>query len=563
MGGVIGLNILGQFVADQATLISFAKQLNPAAFLVMDAPGLYASLRQALPNALAIARTYHPKDAEPHLNWSPDQWLNQYGATAPGGYVQAGNEPNGYADAAAQAAWYVTLMQKAKARNIRLGVTAYGVGHPDENAIAGGVYDAMIRELASGYHLLILHEYAKDSTVNERPHHIGRFQRWIDRAKLLGVNAPRIVIGEYGRDNVGPGTGGGVHDGWRGVGWSETQYADFLRGAAPLYASAGIPTCVFCYGSGAGGGWQSFNIEGAGTLQERLVQMNVQYPVVQAVTTHPKPDNAGTGEIGRVRANLVSNVRRAHTTQGNTPLGTIRSGDSVTWYPAVDVLTDGTPYTAGMPIPSGAYRWTWIEYGSLVGWVALVSESWAVQFENPEQDETVIALLDVPFVSQLDANADRRGNDCGIACALMVDRYLEVRAGRGVPSIPVVDDLIQYVTELAGQDTPVHLNSLVTLLGRRGIHAAVRRPFAVTDIQAEISAGRPVVMLCVYKHIVPEDVFNGGHYVTCVGFSDKSMIVHDPYRGGAGYRVPLDRFALAISDLGNVGMSNQGIVLIP
>jgi murein DD-endopeptidase MepM/ murein hydrolase activator NlpD len=55
-------------------------------------------------------------------------------------------------------------------------------------------------------------------------------------------------------------------DGWKAAGYSEEDYYTRLLQARALYKPYGIPVAIFCYGAGAGGGWDSFNVEDAATL---------------------------------------------------------------------------------------------------------------------------------------------------------------------------------------------------------------------------------------------------------------------------------------------------------
>ena len=367
MAGVFGLNILGQYVSDRGALIAYARRLNPAAFLVMDAPDLFQALQQTLPSALAIYRAYHPNDAEPHLRWTPQAWLDEFADIAVGGFLQVGNEPNGYADPAVQVRWYVDVMRAARSTTYRrrLAVCAYGVGHPSEKDIQAGVFDLLLRELADGYHLLVLHEYARESTVTERPHHIGRFAYWRDRARALGINPPSIVIGEYERDNVGPGTGGAVNDGWRGAGWAEERYAAFLRGAADLYARTGIPALIYCYGRGAGGMWQSFNVEGAVRLLDELAAMNTVY-TVSATAPEVPPPTRGCGLLVRLKG-APTRIRASRST--NAPIfATVPVGAELAWYPSTQIEANGL-------------TWVEVRFGSIRGYMARVQSSFDEQFE--------------------------------------------------------------------------------------------------------------------------------------------------------------------------------------
>ena len=267
----MGLNILDQFVQDRGALLNWIADAEPPAVVVMDGQNTAQSIRVVSPSTTVIHRAYNPNDHRWHEVISPLDWLNGHAGLAVGGVVlQTLNEPHGYTDLRSLARWSAELMALAAAQNIRLCLPNWGVGHPDSNRIIAGELDELFRAFDRfPMHLYGVHEYAQQSAVDERPYRIGRFLDSFHRMDALGLKRPRVIATEAGRD-----VGGGRSDGWRGAGWSEPQYVQFLNGYRDLYRAYNISACIFCYGNGADGQWSSFNVEGAGTVLRALIDWN-------------------------------------------------------------------------------------------------------------------------------------------------------------------------------------------------------------------------------------------------------------------------------------------------
>lgn len=280
----IGINILSQYVQNQAALITYLKASNPAAVVVMDSPALAQQIKAMLPQCTVIHRAFNANDPHWETATTPQAWLTANAPAATNGIViQAYNEPApGNLDAFFD--WIVELVAICPA-NITLAFPAFAVGNPNENDILNGVYDRLLRIICGTRHWLILHEYIKTDPAQEAPYLCGRFIFWLARAKTLKLSIPKIVIAEHGRD-----VGGGKNDGWKGVGWTEQQYFDLLAKAqTTLYQMFNIPVCVYCWGVGANDDWLSFDIEQAPTLQSLIVQFGKEHPMNTLSVPTPAP----------------------------------------------------------------------------------------------------------------------------------------------------------------------------------------------------------------------------------------------------------------------------------
>jgi hypothetical protein len=245
----------------------------PRALLVMDDINFARSLSRQYPHMLIIHRRFQPDDARLHHRYNPNDWVQQIAADGQRNVVvQCLNEPNGYEDLSLLAAWSAAAMKAASARGIRLALPNFAVGHPGELAVQAGALDELIAAFGRyPGHILAVHEYFTDRPESE-PWHIGRVQTLLQRFDRLGVQRPIVVVTECGRDR-----GGGPKDGWRDTGWTESEYADRLLAMAQAHSRSGVyASCVFGYGSGGGGDWRSFNIEGARQVLDVMRQFNQQ-----------------------------------------------------------------------------------------------------------------------------------------------------------------------------------------------------------------------------------------------------------------------------------------------
>lgn len=277
---MIGPNILDQFVDDPQALLDWLRFSNAGALLVMDNPARAQQIKRLLPNAAVVHRTYSPHDQHWHDrradgSWTfpPAQWIADHRGTVGNGvYLQVFNEPAPI-NLDAFFRWLEELI--AVAPDVPLALPAWAVGNPHDKDITAGKYDRLLRLVCGTINALLVHEYFKDDPYSEYPWLCGRFEFWLDRAEALGLPAPTILVGEYGRD-----VAGGVNDGFRGAGWSPTFYGRLLVDVhRALYLPYRVRTMVFGYGRGAGGRWQSWNIEGERAILTQIAEYNAMAAV--------------------------------------------------------------------------------------------------------------------------------------------------------------------------------------------------------------------------------------------------------------------------------------------
>jgi hypothetical protein len=339
----ISLNVLGLPVPDVPALVAWCVVARPPYALVMDNLEIAGRIRMASPDTQIVCRKYRPDDHKLHETTSPAEFLNSVSDVPQSYIVQAGNEPGG--DMRALAAWTAELIAKANVLGRRLAVCSFSVGNPDEDQIAAGWYDPILRGLAGSRHVLSLHEYFHDKPAEE-PYFVGRYGHFLRRADQLGISRPVVVITEHGRD-----LGGGPEDGWRGQGWSEADYARRLDEAQTVYAPDGITACVFSYGAGFDQRWQSFNVEGAPDLLRAMEAMNVG-----------REDDDVAGPPGWKTAKTKAPGVKVN----------MRSAPSLTAPVVRTVQTGDWLHPSGVPVQSGGHAWQRVnDENCLTGWVSL------------------------------------------------------------------------------------------------------------------------------------------------------------------------------------------------
>jgi len=146
---------------------------------------------------------------------------------------------------------------------------------------------------------------------------------------------------------------------------------------------------------------------------------------------------------------------------------------------------------------------------------------------TPVQDLEGRTVLPVPYISQNGPGADHAPGDCGPACVAMVVHYLTDN-----------DPTVNAVSLAGGVQKDARWSSLqqnAKAARFYGLKARNVRPLTPDAIVKEIKAGFPVMALVKYDLLsTAEDPnqssFKGAHFVLLVGFSPKTVILHDPNR---------------------------------
>lgn len=138
-------------------------------------------------------------------------------------------------------------------------------------------------------------------------------------------------------------------------------------------------------------------------------------------------------------------------------------------------------------------------------------------------------LIDVPYYSQEDKEAQWAGNDCGIACV-----YMLVAFHRQEPPDFTIDWLAKKVLPRPSAFAYTsHLVRAGALAGVEMMSSDFRDPalqLNPSNIKNEIDKGRPVIQLIGYGHLTQRlnQKFKGGHYVVVVGYNEFGYFINDP-----------------------------------
>lgn len=549
---MFGCNALAPYI-DRTLVEQHIARLKPATLLIMGdnpadpSPFYWArDLKQKYPTCTVIYRQYDARDQ----NWdgfsAAQIWDIHRPYAVDGLVVQIWNEPNGYQPLDKLISRAVQICQYARQEGKRVGLPTWGIGHPDDARVDAGELDPLLRELAADKrdapNLYLVHEYANDSTLNERPYHIGRFQRAVARSQAIGALLAyrRIAVTEYGRDFAG----NAATDGWRvKFNNDETAFFNFMLPGIEFYKQLGVLGAdVFCCGKT----WASFDYQHAETLKGDMEAWNVANPVPAPQPPQPTPPETltplGAYKLTKIPGSYV-NVRVAPRTDA-PDVGDLHLGDVVTRY---------SPDSNG---------WTYVSANNTEGWVSLQNGAVVFTAMVTPPNPVWTVKLDVPFVSQIDSTSAASNNDCGPASLAMLIRH-EIKAHTGIAAtLPTVDEMVRH-TALAQPNPPNGLTfAQIDQLSRAlGYATEVRAPLPLADILRYIGVDwQPVMVLVDYS------VFNPGaakiaHLCVVKGYSDTHVLCADPYLRGDNYAIPRSQLEAAMANTPGNSPMPQGLVL--
>lgn len=151
-----------------------------------------------------------------------------------------------------------------------------------------------------------------------------------------------------------------------------------------------------------------------------------------------------------------------------------------------------------------------------------------------------MAIIDIPYVSQLENGARKFHNDCGAASGVML-----VRAYKGNQSLTVD----QYYDQ-TGQRKDQYLSAsqVMSVLSRHGIPSKWRRGVSESDVRLLLDSKRPMIVLYNYKIIRQRGIsteipFTGFHFAVLVGIDEFFVYLNDPLwsgEKGKNLQIPLE-----------------------
>jgi nucleoid-associated protein YgaU len=135
------------------------------------------------------------------------------------------------------------------------------------------------------------------------------------------------------------------------------------------------------------------------------------------------------------------------------------------------------------------------------------------------------SILDVPYRSQWDDDANKSNTDCGPACLAMVLGFYSEQAS--------INGLLSATGAPPGQY--VSFGQLQRVARSYGITFQYGVGFSLNDLKRWIDEGKPSIALIRYSFwsqidpgISTQDTYRGPHFVVVIGYGDGHIYVNDP-----------------------------------
>lgn len=494
---MIGLNILGDRGRSEDEIVAIVKQIGAKYHVVMDNMSLAHKVQAA--GATVIYRM-HDADDNAQDRADPAAFVQRRHAAAPAGaLLYLGNEPY---PTQRLADWTMAALVECERWGRKGVILNFPTGNPQPDDWTK--FKPVLERAYTRGHVLGLHEYFDVSWRKDYPWHVGR---WEALRAVVGSRIPQIVITELGAC-IG-------YQPLRGYRWgnvmSDEQYAAELVSVGRYYADHGIHACVFALTrDDSADDWHTFNprprvIDALAAFNREVKPPVPQTPVYPNPETLGEPYEAVVTYVNSLYVNL-----RAEPFVKAADIGDVRVGNKVLVRPQT--------------WPNGGYEWARLEQPA--GWVA----SDLMRFAPLDTVDEPRVKLDVPYVSQLGADANAINNDCPEATALMLIQYNLKRRGLPVMAGLKVNMLVAGGDLKPREDVPKNADYILALL--RDYCAEGRQLTNVTPDQLAdlIDAQRPVIVLTTYDVVKPGDTFKGNHWLVLTGYGKHGFYGLDSYK---------------------------------
>lgn len=172
-------------------------------------------------------------------------------------------------------------------------------------------------------------------------------------------------------------------------------------------------------------------------------------------------------------------------------------------------------------------------------------------------DVSAPVMIEMPYRSQHDPDAQLSRSDCGPACIAMLLQWRSVQVA------------IDEISRETGLGT-TNAGHLIVSAERRGLKLTRLKGMTLDDLERLIQAGEPLVALVRYSHFGSQrqDLnYPGLHWVVVLGYDGGNVYIHDPDYWGErrieGMRKPISRsvFSHAWDDTMPDAFSRQALVL--
>lgn len=518
--GALGLNILGQGISAE-NVVAYAQHIQPRTCVVIDEWKLAAQLLPIVPRVIFRLSD----DDNAHTRFNPVEFADTLNHVAPAGcWLYGGNEP-GSSDLQTLNDWTIAFANRCKQLGRKPVIFNNFVWHPSQGRAGWQTLKPAVMAAKAALGSVGVHIYF-DETIDASA---GAFAVLADLRAVCGADT-FVDVTEYGCAVD--------YDAYKGYQTVYSADAHQQQCAIGIRRYGGYNTDWQMFVCGNWNKTPTFDVMPyPQEVRNQMAALNAEpriAPAPPSITNCPDPATLGApvaGTVTRVNASWA-NIRSS-CNANSADIGDLKVGDVVTFRPQTTDKLNG-------------YTWYRIE-SPIEGWVANVQNGTNTVICTIEPNAALPGVyLDVPYFSQLSASANDFNNDCLAACARMVAEYVWQSKGLKPNTLLSVND---FAHEIMTTDTTQPTSDGAYLLSGMGMPATVRADLTLSNIRAELIAGRPPIMLCAYKYIFPSDSFDGGHFVVVTGINDQSVICHDPYKRGANVAIPLAQFILAISDM--------------
>jgi hypothetical protein len=154
------------------------------------------------------------------------------------------------------------------------------------------------------------------------------------------------------------------------------------------------------------------------------------------------------------------------------------------------------------------------------------SANWVRLYKTPSAPTTPSGiLLNVPFYPQTD-NYTLPDSTCNSSACAMCLEFLKPGS---LPSGPKGDDVYLRKVLAIGKSTDQSVQTRV--LQGYGLNSVFRTNFNFSDLDRELTSGRPIVLGILHRGPTSNPTRNSGHMIVCIGRSadGKFYTFHDPY----------------------------------
>ena len=179
---------------------------------------------------------------------------------------------------------------------------------------------------------------------------------------------------------------------------------------------------------------------------------------------------------------------------------------------------------------------------------------------SPPVGESQVAILNVPYLTQFGADADKHIHDSAAAAGAML-----VRAYTGENITPN-----EFFDTTRQSDKALTISQVSIALSKYGVSSRQRARMRILDISAALASGRPLLLplsnAVLREAGLTNESTDAPQYVIAVGLDMENIYVHDPLRhgeGGEGLRIPILTLYQAWEEVGRVVSSYERTGLIP